>query len=69
VEIQGSAIIVQGTGTVSTAYTVIGASDLEQPAASWDDLESGTINGDGSFSNAVPVTAALPVRYYRVRLP
>lgn len=69
VNVQGSAIIITGAGTVSATYTVIGTSDLAQPIGSWTPIQSGTINGDGSFSNSLPIMPFLPSRYYRIQLP
>lgn len=68
-EILGGNLIIKGTGTVSTAYTVIGTSDLNQPVDSWTPFGSGSINAFGSFSNSIPVDSGAAWRYYRLRMP
>jgi hypothetical protein len=69
VNVQGSAIIITGTGTVSATYAVIGSANLNQSVDAWSTIQSGTINGAGNFSNSIPIDAESPSGYYRVKIP
>jgi hypothetical protein len=69
VNVQGNAIIITGTGTVSATYAVIGSANLNQSVDAWSTIQSGTINGAGNFSNSIPIDAESPSGYYRVKIP
>lgn len=69
VNVQGNAIIIMGTGTVSTAYTVVGTTNLNEAAEAWASVGSGSISEAGSFSNSIPVNAGWSYGFYQLTLP
>ncbi|VGO23252.1 hypothetical protein SCARR_05359 [Pontiella sulfatireligans] len=69
VNVQGSAFIITGTGTVGAAYTVVGSTNLNQSVDLWTIIESDSINEAGSFSNSIPLDPAFSHGYYQLTLP
>ena len=69
VRVSGGNLVVTGTGTANADYTILTTTDLTKPLAEWTISTTGTIDGAGSFSNAIPVDPATPVRFFRVRTP
>lgn len=63
-------IILTGTGgTPGSGYTVLSSTNLAAPLTSWVTNTTGTMDGSGSFSNGVPVSASEPERFFTIRVP
>jgi len=66
--ISGGNLIVRGAGgTAGAAYTWLTTTSLAAPIL-WTTNGTGTLDGAGAFSNAIPVNA-IPTSYFRLRLP
>jgi len=65
----GNFILTGNGGTAGGHYTVLTATNPVIPVASWTTNVSGTLNGSGAFSNAIPINVSEPVRFFRVRTP
>jgi hypothetical protein len=62
-------LIVTGTGGTSNGhYTWLETTNLAAPAV-WTTNSSGALDSAGAFSNALPVNAAEPKRFFRLRMP
>lgn len=62
-------LILTGTGgTPNAGYTWLTATNLSAPI-NWTTNSTGTLDGTGSFSNAIPIDAAQPASFFRLRLP
>ncbi len=69
VGISGSNLILTGTGgTPNSHYTWLATTNLSVPI-SWTTNSSGTLDGTGAFSNAMPMNASQPGSFFRLRLP
>jgi hypothetical protein len=67
--ISGSNLILTGTGgTPNSGYTVLMTTNLTPPVI-WTTSTTGTLNGTGAFSNAIPITATQPASFFRIRMP
>ena len=69
IDIQGSAIIITGTGTVGAAYTLVGQTNLDESVIAWTSVGSGSISESGSFSNSIPIDPESSSGFYRLTLP
>jgi hypothetical protein len=69
-KVSGGNLIVTGTGgTPGAGYTWLATTNLALPIASWTTNVTGTLDGAGAFSNAIPITATPPDSFFRLRLP
>jgi hypothetical protein len=64
----GNLILTGAGGTPNQGYTLLTATNLTPPV-NWTTNGTGSLDGAGSFSNAVPVTATPPAQFFRLRLP
>jgi hypothetical protein len=69
INIQGSAVYITGTGTVSAAYTVVSHANLNDSVDAWTSVGSGSISGSGSFSNSIPIDLESSSGFYQLTLP
>ncbi|HEU5124287.1 MAG TPA: immunoglobulin domain-containing protein [Verrucomicrobiae bacterium] len=69
VRVTGGNLVVTGTGSANSDYTILTTTNLAKPLAEWTISTTGVIDGAGSFSNAIPVDPATPARFFRVRTP
>ena len=68
--ISGGNLILTGSGgTAGAGYTWLSSTNLTTPIASWITNTIGNFNGSGNFSNAIPVSAATPAQFFRLRTP
>ena len=68
--ISGGNLILTGSGgTAGAGYTWLSSTNLATPIASWKTNTTGTFNGSGNFSNAIPVSASTPVQFFWLRTP
>jgi autotransporter-associated beta strand protein len=66
----GGKLIMTGTGgTPGNGYTWLTATNITTPTAQWTTNTTGTFDGTGAFSNALPVNVSEPARFYRIRVP
>jgi hypothetical protein len=69
VAVAGGNLILQGAnGAASGTYAVLTATNVALPLADWTTNATGTFNADGTFSNAIPVTAE-PRRFFLIKQP
>jgi alpha-L-rhamnosidase len=67
--ISGGNLILTATGGTSNAgYTWLTTTNLAAPI-NWTTNTTGTLNGNGAFSNAMPITATSPACFFRLRMP
>jgi hypothetical protein len=67
--LSGGNLIVTGTGgTPDSGYTWLSTTNLTAPI-NWTTNSTGTLDGAGSFSNAIPINTSQPAGFFRLRLP
>jgi hypothetical protein len=67
--ISGGNLIVTGTGgTAYSGYTWLSTTNLAAPII-WTTNSTGTLDANGGFSNAIPVSASQPPSFFRLRIP
>jgi hypothetical protein len=67
--VSGGNLILTGTGgTPDSGYTWLSTTNLSAPIT-WTTNSTGTLDGTGSFSNAIPVNTAQPASFFRLRMP
>jgi hypothetical protein len=68
--LSGGNLVVTGSGgTANYAYDVVTTTNLTTPLSSWTIVQTGVTDGSGAFSNAIPVSAAQPAGFFKVRVP
>jgi hypothetical protein len=68
--VSGGNLILKGTGgSPNAGYTWLTATNLTTPIANWTVSVSGTLDGTGSLSNAIPVNATNGANFFRLRMP
>jgi len=66
----GGNLIVTGSGGIAGGnYTWLTSTNVAAPAAQWTTNLVGTLDGSGSFSNALPVNTSEAARFFRLRAP
>jgi hypothetical protein len=65
----GTLVLTGAGGTPGRAYSVLSTTNLLAPLDSWTVSTTGVLDGAGSFSNAIPVNAGEPERFFRIRVP
>lgn len=66
----GGKTILTGVGGLPGAgYTVLTSTNVALPIASWKTNTTGVLDASGAFSNAIPINASEPERFFRIRLP
>ncbi|HSY20301.1 MAG TPA: alpha-L-rhamnosidase C-terminal domain-containing protein [Candidatus Acidoferrales bacterium] len=69
-KVVGQNLIVTGAnGTPGTGYTCLVTTNLALPLSRWPTNGTGTLDGNGGFSNAIPIIASQPANFIRLRLP
>jgi hypothetical protein len=69
-KVSGGKLILTGTGgTAGSGYTVLTATNLTSPLISWSTNTTGVFDGNGGFSNAIPINPSEPKRFFRFRTP
>jgi autotransporter-associated beta strand protein len=69
VTVSGGNLILSGSGTAGTSYTLLTTTNLAMPMALWTTNYTGTISESGTFTNSIPMSNTNPARYFRVRTP
>jgi autotransporter-associated beta strand protein len=66
----GGNLILTGTGLTSGgSYTILTTTNVATPLAGWTTNFSGTLDGSGIFSNAIPINISEPQRFFLIRAP
>jgi len=65
----GNLILTGSGGTPNTGYTLLTTTNIATAMSAWTTNTTGSLDGAGSFSNAVPVSNTPPASFYRMRLP
>ncbi|MBN2162117.1 MAG: hypothetical protein JXR25_15700 [Pontiellaceae bacterium] len=65
---EGSLIVSGSGGTPGAGYTWMTTTNL-QSSGSWTTYSTGTLDGNGSFSDAMPIDTSDPVRFFRMSMP
>jgi hypothetical protein len=69
VRLSGDNLIITGSGgTTNAAYTWLTTTNLTAPI-NWTTHTTGTLDGTGAFSNAIPISATTPAMFLKLRLP
>ena len=69
VKMSGGALILTATnGTPNSGYTLLTTTALSSPIT-WTTNSTGTLDGTGAFSNAIPISASQTASYFRLRMP
>ena len=69
VTVAGGNLVVRGSGGLpGTSYSILSSTNLSAPASSWVEKATGIFNATGTSSNAIPIQAGEPVRYFRQHL-
>jgi hypothetical protein len=67
--ISGSNLILTGTGSPGGSYALVTSTTLTAPVSAWTVSITGTFDSAGTFSNAIPISASPPARFFRLRTP
>jgi len=63
-------LIMTGTGgTPGTGYTWLSSANVAAPVSTWSTNSTGVFDASGSFSNAIVVNPADPVRFFKMQIP
>ena len=70
VRVSGGNLILTGTnGTPNAGYTLLTATNVTTPIVNWVTNTTGTLDGTGAFSNAIPVDVTERTRFFQLRMP
>jgi hypothetical protein len=66
----GGNLIVSGTGgyPLNSSYTWLSTTNLSPPVV-WTTNSTGTLDGTGSFSNSIPISATQKAKFFLLRIP
>jgi hypothetical protein len=66
----GNNLVLAGSGGAPNgAYSVVTATDVTLPVASWTVVGTASFDGSGNFSFPTPISFSTPQRFYRIRVP
>ena len=66
---EGNLILLGTNGFAGGSYSVLTSTNVALPLSSWTTNTSGVFDGSGAFSNAIPINATEPARFYRLKQP
>jgi len=67
-KVSGGNLILTGTGgTAGSGYSVLSTTNVASPL--WSTNTTGVFDGNGGFSNAIPINHSEPKRFFRFRTP
>ncbi|MDR3459650.1 MAG: immunoglobulin domain-containing protein [Verrucomicrobiae bacterium] len=69
--VSGGSLILKGTGGTPAgySYTWLTATNLTTPLTNWTVSVSGTLDGAGNLSNAIPINVTNPASFFKLRMP
>jgi hypothetical protein len=65
----GNLILTGSGGTPGGKYTWLTTTNLAVPVTSWATNSTGTFNGSGAFSNAIPIITSQPASFFLLKTP
>lgn len=66
----GGNLTVSGSGgTPNTGYTFLTTTNLLAPPGNWTVAASGVLDGNGAFTNVIPINPTQPASFFRLRMP
>jgi autotransporter-associated beta strand protein len=65
----GNLILTGQGGTPGAGYTLLTTTNLVTPVSLWTTSTTGTFDGTGAFSNAIPINVSQPTEFFRMRTP
>ena len=65
---EGNLILTGTGGTPNSGYTWLSTTNLSAPIT-WTTNSTGTLDGSGAFSNAIPINPSQKASFFRLRLP
>jgi hypothetical protein len=65
----GYLILTGAGGSPGGSYTWLTSTDVSAPLASWTTNSVGVFEGDGTYSNAIPINTSEPARFFRLQTP
>jgi len=65
----GNLILTGSGGTAGDPYTWLTSTNLRTPIALWVTNTTGSFDGSGNFSNAIPISLSTPAKFFRLRTP
>jgi hypothetical protein len=69
VRMEGTKLVMGGTGPANGTYAVMTATNANAPAAQWIPIVTNPIGASGSFSYTNALNVSVPRTYYRLRVP
>lgn len=70
VVLSGTNLILSGSGgPVSGSYHLLASTNVTLSLSGWTSLGAFSFGPDGKFTNSIPVTAAIPQRFFAVQVP
>jgi hypothetical protein len=69
VQIQGSSVVLGGTGPANGTYQVLSSTSVTLPMSAWTSIATNSIGSSGTFSFTAPITAGVSQSFYQLRLP
>lgn len=67
--VSGGNLILTGAGTPGDSYALLTSTNVAAPLATWTTNVTGVISDSGVISNAIPISASEPARYFRLKTP
>jgi len=65
----GNLILMGSGGTANAQYSWLTSTNLSAPIALWTTNTVGYFDGNGDFSNAIPISTSTPARFFQLRTP
>jgi hypothetical protein len=69
VRMEGSKLVMSGTGPANGTYTVLTSANADTPTAQWASIATNSIGVSGSFSYTNTLNLSIPRTCYRLRVP
>lgn len=69
VVVGGNMVLTGVGGPAGASYSWLTATNVAAPLATWTTNSTGVFDSNGAFSNALPVNASEPARFYHLRTP
>ena len=68
--ISGGNLVLTGVGGPAGAgYTWLTSTNVAAPLSNWTTNSTGVFDSNGAFSNALPISASVPAKFFRLRTP
>jgi hypothetical protein len=65
----GNLILTGAGGTPNGSYAWLSSTNVASPLATWTTNTTGSFNGSGAFSNAIPINTGEALRFFRLKTP